>query len=153
MVNKRFDNGFSLVELLVVIGLIAILASAAIPPITKYFRTYKYIEYATSMENLVRWARLTAIERTVNVGLCIQGNTLQIINMGANRTNICSGSVINSLQITHNFVSLSGAGAAFDPKGFAIFDGNVCVTNNSEFYRVRISRFGAIRTEKGTGGC
>lgn len=152
--RKKFSNkGFSLVELLVVIGLIAILASAAIPPITKYYRTYKYVEYATSMENIVKWARMTAIERTINVGLCINENTLQIINMGTNRTGICSGTVINSLNITDSFVSLSGSGAAFDPKGFAIFPGNVCVTNSSQYYRAVISRFGAIRIEKGTGGC
>lgn len=153
MKKLRQNKGFSFIELMVVIALITILSAVAIPKINEFYRTYKYIEYTSAMENLVRWAKMTAMERSINVGLCISGNTLQIINMGTNRTGICSGTVINSLSVNDSFVSLSGSGAAFDPRGFAIFNGNVCLTNGSSYYKAFISRFGAIRIDKGNGGC
>ncbi|MCX7913917.1 MAG: prepilin-type N-terminal cleavage/methylation domain-containing protein [Thermodesulfovibrionales bacterium] len=151
--NLHTNEGFSLVETMVVIVLVAILALVAIPSFIKYYQTYKYIDYASTMENLVRWARITAMERTINVGICREGNTLKIINMGTDRSNLCSGSIMHSLTITDNFVSLSGSGASFDPKGFAIHLGNVCITNSSSYSKVSISRFGAMRFEKGSGGC
>ncbi len=148
------NKGFSFVELMVVIALISILSAIAVPQINKMYKTYKYIEYTSSMENLVRWAKITAMERSINVGLCIADNkTLRIVNMGTNRSNICTGSDLITLNIRDDFVFLHGSGAAFDPRGFDIFNGNVCLTNGDSYYKVFISRFGAIRTQKGSGGC
>lgn len=153
MVKKLNNKGFSLVELMVVIALITILSAVAIPNINNYYRNYKYIEYAYSMENLVRWARITAMERSINVGICRSGNTLNIYDMGTSRANPCSGTIISSLVIKDSFVSLTSTNASFDPKGFAILPGNVCITDGSKYNRAVISRFGSIRFEKGTGGC
>lgn len=155
MVKKLNNKGFSLVELMVVIALITILSAVAIPQINKFYRTYKYIEYTSSMENLVRWAKMTAMERSINVGLCVDttNKVLRIVDMGTNRTGICTGTDLNTLRIEHDFVSIGGSGSAFDPRGFAIFTGNVCLTNGSSYYKAIISRFGAIRIEKGSGNC
>jgi type IV fimbrial biogenesis protein FimT len=149
------NKGFTFVELLVVIGVITILASIAVPSVMKYYKNYKYGDYIYSMENLVRLARMTAMERSNNIGLCVDSTnkTLTIVNMGVARTGICIGQVLQTLRIEHDFVSISGSGAAFDPRGFAIFTGNVCITDGEKFYRTVISRFGAIRIEKGNGGC
>ncbi len=154
MIKYLKNRGFSFVELMVVIALISILSAIAVPQINKMYRTYKYIEYTSSMENLVRWAKITAMERSINVGLCVANNkTLRIVNMETRRSNICNGQDLNRLNINDAFVSLSGSGAAFDPRGFDIFNGNVCLTNGDSYYKVVISRFGAIRIQKGSGGC
>ncbi|PKN83653.1 MAG: hypothetical protein CVU51_11965 [Deltaproteobacteria bacterium HGW-Deltaproteobacteria-1] len=155
MKTGKFNKGFSIIELLIVIGIIAILASIAVPSLNAYYRNYKYREYAYSMESLIRWSRLTAMERTANIGLCVNSvnKTLSIVNMGTSRADTCTGDTLNNFQIEDDFVSLKGSGAAFDPRSFAIFTGNVCLTGDARFYKVVISRFGAIRIERGMGGC
>ena len=155
MKTGKFNKGFSIIELLVVIGIIAILVAVAVPSLNAYYRNYKYREYVYSMESLIRWSRLAAMEKTANVGLCVDSiqKTLSIVNMGVSRSDACRGDTLNHLKIEDDFVSLKGSGAAFDPRSFAIFTGNVCLTGDAKFYKVVISRFGAIRIERGTGGC
>ena len=153
MRNREFNKGFTLIELLIVLAIFSVIATVAVPSLRTYYRNYKYKDYAYSMEYLIRGSKLTAMERSVNIGVCVNSGTLSIINMGTSRTDACTGTALNTLQITDNFVSLSSSGLAFDPRGFAIFSGNVCISNNANYYKVVVSKFGAIRIEKGTGGC
>lgn len=155
MKTAKFNKGFSIIELLVVMGIMTILVTVAVPSLNAYYRNYKYREYIYSMESLIRWSRLTAMERTANVGLCVDSThkRLNIVNMGAGRSDACKGDTLNHLKIEDDFVSIKGNGAAFDPRSFAIFTGNVCITGDTNYYKVVISRFGAIRIERGKGEC
>jgi len=155
MTNRKFDKGFSLLELFIVIALIGVVAAIAAPSLSAYYKTYKFNDYAYSMENFIKASKLTAMERSINVGVCVHQDTktLNITNMNTERSGTCTAPVLNTLQIQDNFVSLSGNGFAFDPRGFAIFTGNVCVSNGVRYYKVVVDRFGGTRIEKGAGGC
>ncbi|HOG82214.1 MAG TPA: prepilin-type N-terminal cleavage/methylation domain-containing protein [Smithellaceae bacterium] len=155
MKTAKLNKGFSIIELLVVMGIMAILSAIAVPSLTSYYRSYKYREYAYSMETLVRWSRLTAMEKTANIGLCVDRaqKTLNIVDMGASRSDVCRGNTLKRFTIEDDFISIKGSSAAFDPRSFAIYAGNVCLMSDSKFYKVVISRFGAIRIERGKGEC
>ena len=155
MRNRKFDTGFSLLEVFIAIVVIAIAAGIAAPSLAAYYRNYKFNDYAYSMENLIRLSKIMAMERSINVGLCVDGDskTISIIDMETNRSGICTGNILNALQIKDDFISLSGSGSAFDPRGFAIYKGNACVSNSSKYFKVVIDSFGAMRIEKGAGGC
>lgn len=152
---KKFikNKGFTLIELIVVIGIIAIIAGISFPQLLKYQKEYKFWDYASQMEYLVKQAKIYAMERTVNVGVCVQGNTLSIRNLGTNRgAGICSGTAIKSMTVTDSYVTLAGTGGSFDPRGIAIQIGTTCVAYSGKNVKMHISRAG-IRKETGTGGC
>lgn len=153
MVKKLNNKGFSLEWLLIVIGIILILAIIGSPKLIKYYRDYKFWDYASQMEYLIKQAKIYAMERTTNVGVCVSGNILSIRNLGTSRgSGICSGTVIRSMTVTDNYVTLRGTGASFDPRGLAIQLGTTCVAYSGKNVKMHISRAG-VRKKMGTGGC
>lgn len=154
--NKLNKKGFSLVEVLIVVAIITILSAVAIPNIQKFYRIYKYQEYSYSLESAVKWAKLTAMQRSIGVGICRQdNNTIRFINMGSQRSNICSGSDLRVLTInsSDSFMTFSGTGSAFDPKGFAVSVGNVCISDGNKNLNISINKFGVIDVKKNMGAC
>lgn len=166
----KSQRGFSLVELMITVSIVAILSAIAIPALLKYQRDYKFWDYASQMEYLVKMAKIYAMERTTNVGVCVSGtNLLTLQNIGTSRsftlacdaTNECTGNnpttpcIIRRMEIpsSDNYITLTGSGASVDPRGLAILLGNVCVEYSGRYEKVCISRTG-VRTMRGpTGGC
>lgn len=153
-------SGYSLIELIAVITLIAILVSVAIPFMSRLIRYTKYQNYCNSLELLIKQAKILAMERSTNIGICVDDErTVRIVDMGTNRgAGACVGTTLRILQIEPgdtSFVRFAGSSASLDPRGFAIFNGNACVHNSEKnvYFLVCISRFGGIRVETGQGGC
>lgn len=138
---------------MIAIAILSIMSIVATLSLGKHYKIYKFNSHAYAMENIVKWAKLTSMERSINVGICVDSKVLKIMNLGTQRTGVCSGDLLNKLEIKDDFAYLSGSGCVFDPRGFAALAGDVCVTNNERYYKACINRFGALRIEKGSGGC
>jgi prepilin-type N-terminal cleavage/methylation domain-containing protein len=67
--RQRASGGFSLVELLVVVAIIAIMGAVAAPGIARYVRTYKIRTAAQEVASAIQQARGAAISRNVNYGV------------------------------------------------------------------------------------
>ncbi len=151
--------GFTLTEVLVTIGIVAILAGIGFIALYKYRHIYTFQQYSETLEMSVRQAKILAMERSINVGICVSPDRIEIKNLGTQRgVGLCSGDTINTIaidEVDKDYISFTGSGFSFDPRGFAIFSGNVCVQNTkgNNFLLICVSRFGGIRTQKGIGPC
>ena len=152
-------EGFSLLEMIIIIVIVGILAAIAIPSYYGMIKRHKLTQYASEMEYIVKSAKMLAMEKTSNTGLCVDSSTnLILYDIGTSRgASICSGTVIRSMTIplsdaSVNNITFSGSGASFDPRGLAIWTGYVCITDQTRYTKACISRTG-IRMEEGAGGC
>jgi prepilin-type N-terminal cleavage/methylation domain-containing protein len=65
----RREGGFSLVEVLTVVGIIGVLAAFAMPGILNYMRFFQIRAGAAQVANELQQARANAIKRNVNYGV------------------------------------------------------------------------------------
>jgi prepilin-type N-terminal cleavage/methylation domain-containing protein len=63
------ESGFSLIELLVVVGIIAVMAAVSLPAIGRYFRNYQIRNAAREVASEIQTARTKAIMKNVNWGV------------------------------------------------------------------------------------
>jgi prepilin-type N-terminal cleavage/methylation domain-containing protein len=82
MTNSRRKNedGFSLTELVVVVGIIALVSAFSLPAIASYYRNYQVNGAARNVASEINTARMKAISRNVN-----QGVTFQVIDNNSYR--------------------------------------------------------------------
>jgi len=63
------QSGFSIVELIVVVGIIAVMAAVGLPAIGRYFRNYQIRNAAREVAAEIQTARTKAIMKNVNWGV------------------------------------------------------------------------------------
>lgn len=69
------SHGFSLIELMVVISIVAILASLAIPSFVEIFRTNRLSSAASALQSSLNLARSEAIKRGANARVVVAAKT------------------------------------------------------------------------------
>jgi Tfp pilus assembly protein FimT len=69
--KSRHARGFSIVELLVVIGIIMVIAGIAIPQITTSLRTYRLTSAASQIGDNIKFTRFEAIRKNQNMNFLV----------------------------------------------------------------------------------
>jgi prepilin-type N-terminal cleavage/methylation domain-containing protein len=149
------DKGFSLVELVVVVGIIMVISAVAVPQILTTLRTYQVSSAAAQISDAIKFARLEAIRRNSTmsflasqlgaswaVGTDSNGNTtldvterqyeitgnVTLLTAGGVPTSINLPGALNVPAITVLSASAATRTIAFDPRGavnFAVSAGGV----------------------------
>ena len=82
--NSRIANsrqGFTLVELMVTIAILAILATIGLPSFQRLIADYRVSAQANSVQGLLQFARSEAVKRRESVSVCSAGDNL-IVEIG-----------------------------------------------------------------------
>jgi prepilin-type N-terminal cleavage/methylation domain len=158
--GSQDKNGFTIIEVIAVIAIILIISAVAIMNFQYFYNIYKFQEYAYRIEYTVKQAKVQAMENSFYVGICQQGNTLIVNNIGNNYpsdlTAACSGTPLETINIQNANYILSGANTILDPRGFAVYTpGYYCLYNKTtnNYYEICIGQFGALFVQKGGGPC
>jgi prepilin-type N-terminal cleavage/methylation domain-containing protein len=111
-VMKRADQGFTLLEVLVVMAIMAVLSAIAIPGFSRWLPNYRLKGAARDLYSNIQLAKMGAVKENGEWAVVFNtaGNSYQIVSGGADRT--YSTTADNVVQKT---VSLSdyGSGVSF----------------------------------------
>jgi type IV fimbrial biogenesis protein FimT len=159
--SKKY-KGFTTIEVLIVIGILVILASIGFPYFRKLYRVYKFNQYAFELENLVKWAKIAAMEKSHNISICLDetNKEIKIYDEGTSRSPNCYGNLLKVMKIKDSWITpnisvdLGKSGLMFDPRGLAIYEGEVCITDGERYFKAVLeANRGGIGIEGGSGGC
>ena len=131
----RKDSGFTLIELMVVIAIVAILASVAVPNIIAWLPKYRVGSAARDVMSAVEFARLQAIRENsdVDVNFDYAADSVTV-------SRDADGKILRELQwspeidliLPDPVDSPLGAELQFDGRGFASHSGRVSVGNTMD---------------------
>lgn len=72
--HPRRSRGFSMLELVVSVGIILILTAVAVPTLTQSLRNYQLNDAAARLSDILKFTRFEAIRRNKRVDFCILQN-------------------------------------------------------------------------------
>jgi len=141
----RNDSGFSVIELLVTIAILAILTTIAVPNFVSWIPKYRVKDAAQDLFSNVQLAKTEAIKRNQNCTVTFNTGPDNYQISLLNRT-ITLGDYGSGVKYT---AAPAPAAITFNPRGFANSAVNVTLTNaqNSVSYRVSILISGVVTVD------
>ena len=156
----RNKAGFSMIELMVVIGILAIVSAIAVPNLIAWYQHQGLRSAVVELQSNLQLAKMSAVKQNQDCSVTI--------NIGAGSYNIpCTGKTVSLGTYSGGVVFDSPDGSAtadlltFSSRGIcasslggvSLTIGNVCLTNRdqSAFYRTRVFISGGVATSKWNG--
>lgn len=117
----KSNRGFSLIEIMVVIGIIAILATIAVPNIIGWRTKQRFLAAASDVHEAIKMARSAAIKDNTTVVIQFQLNRFTVFadddadgSQDAGERTIFSSNFLNDIDLTTSFpgdrLSFNGRG-------------------------------------------
>ena len=170
IMHKRLhkNSGFTLIELMIVIGMISILSAIAIPSIMKWLPNYRLKAEARNLYSNMQKAKIEAVKRKQNVLISfVTGSYDPAGQIGSYRVHIDSNSnnsydagetIIFQKNMPRNvtlyFNNFSANTAGYNPRGLPLGNwGDVRLRNNqSRYYQLAMSPAGTVKISQNTTG-
>lgn len=150
-------KGFTIVEFIIVIAIISIIVTVGFLNFPKLYKIYKFNEYVVSLEYLVNWAKIKAIEQGKHIAICVKNKKVIVVDKGTERNNACpEQNVIRELEINENWIEITQTRniLLWDSRGFSVFNGNICISDSDRYYKLKYQTNRSIITkENGNGRC
>ena len=149
-------SGFTLIELIVTMGIFAVLVSIAVPGFSTWIPGFKLKGAARDVYSNVQMAKLEAIKQSKNCTVTTDKNAKTyslVVNGTAIKTVLLAGydsSITFDGQATSEITSAS---ITFTSRGMVSASGKIYLTNarNSAYYLIEISSAGSITLKKWNG--
>lgn len=145
------EDGFTIIELFVVLAIVAILAITAVPSFITYLQTSKLTGASQGLYDALRYARSESLKRNVNVYVSIQTGSSWCYGINTSSTCTCSSgnsctlgrtTAPASSQLTLSATGLTSSAVRFEPNhGAAGSASTITFTNaqgNNISVRVRL---------------
>ena len=144
----RKNAGFSLTELMVIIGIIGIMAGVAMPNLIGWLPKYRMGSAAREILGTLEFARLTAVKRNVATLVTLDyANDLVRITVGA--TTVRTIRMPAGIDLKETASPSLGASFNFNGQGMADKSGEVLISNGGRYAdkRVTLSAGGSIKIQ------
>jgi len=157
------NSGFTLIELMIAIAIVAIVAGVTIPGIISWLPNYRLRSAVLELEGNIQWTRLQAIKNNQTWAVLFDpGNGFYYVcsdpggnliwdgpvSMGGDGDTVVRAVNLADYNAGVNITNVSSADFIFSNRGIAGFNYNVDLTNqnNSTAYQTNVSISGGVAT-------
>jgi type IV fimbrial biogenesis protein FimU len=143
---RKGSRGFSLIELMIVVVLLAIFASFAIPNFVSFINNSKVQTASNELAALLQYARSTAVQNNTTHTVCLSQG-VWAVKKGAD----CSGTDLRSYTPTTDITVSTSSSAlpmVFAPNGTTRNDPSIIIckgTVAADGYKIKVRNSGSIR--------
>ncbi|TBU92956.1 GspH/FimT family pseudopilin [Phytopseudomonas dryadis] len=147
----RFARGFTLIELMVTIAVLAIVVSIAAPSFSNILRDNRILSITNELQGAIQLARSEAVQRRKDVVLCRRNDAGTACSNGVDWANgwvILSGTVVIKTWDGVGSLAITGpnAGLTFKPNGAVAAAADFAVTaascNGNQKRTITVSTIG-----------